>query len=325
MPTYRARLGDKIISIEAESPEKAALQARLRFVGQGRADEVAADANARGQAALQGDEAYPRMPLTKLEHFSPDTPEGLINLGLGGASMAAAAPGAALGLAKDAAIYGAAEGAEKVLGLPSWMGEAVGAVGPAKSLGKLLLGGVFGGAKKAATTAVSKEATEAAAKQAASRAAQAAERVALKKKSLEIAERRLVLAEQKAAERAAKAGISAPKPAAAAPKMSAPVPEPGAPPVTPGPVAAPVAALPDTAEIVLKLQQQMGTSSGRKVVRELLGQMPPAQAVEIKRLLFKGQEHPATVLGKLFDPTKSQVGKVAQPGEELARLLGQIQ
>jgi hypothetical protein len=75
----------------------------------------------------------------------------------------------------------------------------------------------------------------------------------------------------------------------------------------------------DTAEIVLQLQQQMGTVEGRRVVRELLEKMPKEQASQIRLLLARREAKPATVFTRA--PEAKPAGK---PGAELARLLGQI-
>jgi len=238
----------------------------------------------------------------------------------------AAAPGLALGMLKDAGIYGAAEGAEKMFGLPSWTGEAVGAVSPARQamkLGKLLLGGAFGAGKGVAAEAAA-GVEGAAVKKAVEETAERAAARRLKERALDLAEKRLAQSERKLVIMESRAAGKAARPPKVAVEAPTPPTVPSAAPVAP--TAPPVASapVPETSEIVLKLQQQMGTSEGRKVVRELISQMPKEQGDMIKKLLMRGQEHPATVLGKLFDPTKSAVGRAAKPGEELARLLGQI-
>jgi hypothetical protein len=77
----------------------------------------------------------------------------------------------------------------------------------------------------------------------------------------------------------------------------------------------------ETAGLVLKLQQQMGTTAGRKVVREWLSQQPPKVASEIRMLLARGQAHPATVGG---GAARAAVTAAERPDVQLARMLGQI-
>jgi hypothetical protein len=83
---------------------------------------------------------------------------------LGAGAAAGMAPAGLLpGLAKDAAIYGAAEVGEKALGLPSWTSEVIGAVSPGKQLLKWGLGKLgVGGAVKAAQTGAAQAAKAAA-------------------------------------------------------------------------------------------------------------------------------------------------------------------
>jgi hypothetical protein len=189
------------------------------------------------------------------------------------------------------------------------------------------------GAAKGAASGVA--ATEATAAKAAAASARKAEELALRKEALALKARQVADREARTALLRERLSGKAPL-ARTTPKTAQPTEPIAAPAATreataPDLALSPAAAAPsaavadDTASIVLKLQQQMGTQSGRKVVRELLEQMPKDQAAQIKALLFRGQAHPATTLGALFDPTKSEVGRVARPGEELARLLGQIQ
>jgi len=278
---------------------------------------------------------------------------------LTGPGMLANPMAAVAGLAKSAAggiaggEVGGRLGGMFGLGEP---GKAIGAtvgglagpfVSPAKLMKAFGLGGGRGGAlgsvleRLAGTQAPSAEAASVAAKKLELEAAKLAEKKLAREAATAARDRALKLAEERNAllrmRLESKAAPKAPKPRAveteaAAPTSPAPVARNQAvtaPEASAGRVAVPASTgvpepAADTATIVLKLQQQMGTSSGRKVVRELLAGMPSEQAAVIKKLLLRGQEHPATVLGALFDPTKSAVGRAARPGEELARLLGQI-
>lgn len=157
MPTYKTSYNGKTLRLTADTPEQAATAARLYFAGRGKADDVAAEANQQGQAAIRDkgldDPLSPEFQALRergeMEGTAAAAGPTAAILGAGAAGGLAPA-GFIPGMLKDTAIYGAAEGAEKLLGLPSWTGELVGAVSPVKSLGKLLLGGAVGGAKKAA-------------------------------------------------------------------------------------------------------------------------------------------------------------------------------
>ena len=94
-----------------------------------------------------GDEAYPRMSLPRLEHFSPDTPEGVANMAMatlaGGAGL-----GALRGIAGQAAtrIPAAAEGYH----LGSKGARAIGAPGPVGGIPGAVMGAINPGATIAA-------------------------------------------------------------------------------------------------------------------------------------------------------------------------------
>jgi hypothetical protein len=190
-----------------------------------------------------------------------------------------------------------------------------------------VLGKIFPEAAAGLEGAAAKPLSEEASKIAADKLALETRKLAARESALEIAKERNALMRMRL-EGKAVATPRVPRAPTVSPETSAPTLSPDATqPVAvtpPGPAAAADAGPEGVSTIVLKLQQQMGTAGGRRVVRELLAQMPKEQAAMIKGLLAKGQEHPATVLGALFDPTKSAVGAVARPGEELARLLGQI-
>jgi hypothetical protein len=227
-----------------------------------------------------------------------------------------------LGLLKDAALYGAAETGEKVLGLPSWTGEAIGAISPAKQIGKLLLGGLLGGGKRAATGAVAEEAAKKAAAAAEKRAALEAEKVAVRKKSLEIAERRLALAEQKAAQQAGKV---APKPKPVA--EPAPVAPPGPDATIPASAgvtapAAPLAPEVETQLVSMARHLRRTSPKERTALNEWLKNQPPEVAARLRELLAEGVDTMATNLG---GKAALRPSMATGPGYELARLLGQVQ
>lgn len=197
MPVFELEYGGKTLELEANTPEQAATAARLYFAGRGKADDVAQEANLRGQAAVRDrgldDPLSPEFQALRergqMEGTAAAAGPTAAILGAGVAGGLAPA-GFIPGMLKDTVIYGAAEGAEKLLGLPSWTGEALGAISPVKSLGKLLLGGAVGGAKRGAT-AVAAEGAEALASREAAKTAEretaraAAERLAEKKLELE--------------------------------------------------------------------------------------------------------------------------------------------
>lgn len=237
MPTYKTSYNGKTLRLTADTPEQAATAARLYFAGRGKADDVAAEANQQGQAAIRDkgldDPLSPEFQALRERGEMEGTaaaagPTAAI---LGAGALGGVAPAGFIpGMIKDTAIYGAAEGAEKLLGLPSWTGELIGAVSPAKSIGKLLLGGVMGGAKKGAATAVAKSVAPEITEEAAKRAARKAE--------IDLAIREGKLADQ-AAKRARDAELHqvklerlrAPRTPKAGPK---PVPEPAPAPRTEG-------------------------------------------------------------------------------------------
>lgn len=96
--------------------------------------------------------------LVQAGKFRGDVAAAPIAAGVIGAGMAGGLIGApALGtIAKEAALYGASEGAEKLLGLPPWAAEAFGLARGGNALrkgglklGKMALGGLLGGAEEA--------------------------------------------------------------------------------------------------------------------------------------------------------------------------------
>jgi len=83
---------------------------------------------------------------------------------------------------------------------------------------------------------------------------------------------------------------------------------------------------PDQATIVLKLQQQMETTEGRKVVRELLNQMPKEQASQIRLLLARGQAQPgtagATALAPAAEASPLQAPRIEIGAQNVGRAVG---
>lgn len=244
------------------------------------------------------------------------------------------AAGAALGLtgamasipvtapaAKALAIYGAAEGAEKVLGLPSWVGEAVGLASPGKALFGRLLRGRFGGE---AVKGLTKEAAD----QAAKRIEQEAEKMALRKRALDVAERRLTLAEQREARRAAgkattaTTGTSKPEP----PSPDATMPATPTAQVSPPRPMTPAIPEDDIPQLVLALQQKMSMKNGPAAVKAFLEKQPPEIAEQLLAALSKRQS-PHGYLGAGFTKSVSKMPTLRERGvgSELAKLLGQVQ
>ena len=211
-------------------------------------------------------------------------------------------------------VGGLAGGLAGPMGGPRVIGRILQAGGGKTGLVGRLLGGGEASTPEAVALAAKKLELEAA-KLAEKKAAREAT-LAYRSQMAKNAEERIALMRARLESKGAKAAATAPRVAAKPPAAN--------PAASGTPPAATVAPAPDTAQIVLKLQQQMGTAAGRKVVRELLQQMPKAQASQIRLLLARGQEHPATVLGALFNPA-APARTAGKPGEELARMLGQIQ
>jgi len=317
MATFKARIGDKIIPVEADTPEQAALLARMRFAAESGVSQAQAGAQERNYEGMNPTQMLAMARESAAEQMPPASAAG----GLA-AFGAAVNPAFALSAAKDLGIYGAAEGAEKLLGLPKWTGEVVGAVSPARSLGKLLLGGAFGGAKRAATGAVAEKAAEAAP---AAMSALEAEKLALRKRAIDLAEKRLERQIKLDAERAARRATpkTTVKPEVPSPDATIPA-TPAAEIAPPRPVVSgPAVASPgdSTALLTQKIQQQMGTVEGRRAVREWLATQPKELQDQIKALLAKGQAGWPTNLGGHALPAPAPSG----PGYELAKLLGQVQ
>lgn len=116
MPKFRVKYNGQEDLISANTPEQAAVMARLKF------------ANESPTQTLAG------AKMGFAEHMPPESAAG----GLA-ALLPIAAPGAAVELAKDAALYGAGTVAEK-FGAPSWTGEALGMLRPANALRKGVTG-----------------------------------------------------------------------------------------------------------------------------------------------------------------------------------------
>lgn len=319
MATFKARIGDKIIPVEADTPEQAALLARMRFAAESGVSQAQAGAQGRNYEGMNPTQMLAMARESAAEQMPPASAAG----GLA-AFGAAVNPAFALSTAKDLGIYGAAEGAEKLLGLPKWTGEVVGAVSPARSLGKLLLGGAFGGAKRAATGAVAEKAAEAAP---AAMSALEAEKLALRKRAIDLAEKRLERQIKLDAERAARRATpkATVKPEVSSPDATIPAtpaaqvapPRPAAP-TTPG-VADPRS---EFERLVSQLRFIRRTSpEGSKTISEFLKSQPKEVADELRAALAKGYDAPVTNLGGHAKLTMPQ----SKLGYELAKMLGQVQ
>lgn len=140
------------------------------------------------------------------------------------------------------------------------------------------------------------------------------------KESLALAERRIALAEKKFAAKqaidAARAGkksiASDVEGATTASRVAREVPK-----------AVPADA--DMGRLVLSIQEKMGTVKGRREVQELIAQMSPGEAAQIKALLKRGVAQPGTTASGGVRSAKSGPSLPAGFGEELARMLGQIE
>lgn len=291
MALFEVEADGRRFQVEADSMGRAQGMARLYIARNRMLQQAEEGAQARSVAPAPS-VSEPTIPEARL------TPTQELARARMGAAEKMPGESAAIGLAATgaaafpgiAAGYVAGQALEKIPGVPPWAGEAAltaaGLASPGRKVLQWGLGKLAAATAKEAPKIVAREAAEAGIKL----TAREAEQLALKRKALEIAERRVAVMEQRLTRQAGqRAGTVVP--------MTQPVPA-----VTPsvaGPVAVPASTgIPvpaaDLNTIVLKLQQEMRTPGGKKVVRELLDQMPKDQASRVRLLLARGQAHPAT-------------------------------
>ena len=352
MPRYQMEFGGKTMELEAPTPEAASVAARLYFAGRGRADQVAAGRFEDGQAALA---ARPNSQQTRpqleqnLQAIDPRLAGGANNEELTPDALASGAAMTATMLMPASRLVGAGVGGYEGYqrhGLPGAVGgAAMGAFAPeiASKAGapllRALLGGRGGtvagalrgliGEAEAVTPAVESGAAKAAGSEL---TAYQREHLALRKRALDLKEQQLSMRAGRDA--AKKAGVSSTsstvEPPAATTTTPVAPPEPAAAPtraVTRSVVPKPSAPAVEDADIqrqVLKIQQAMSQPGvDRAAIKAWIAQQPPDVAEQITSALARRQAKQATIHGALFDPSKP--GPSGGIGEELARLLGQLQ
>jgi len=267
MPVWETEYNGQKRDITADTPEQAAVMARFYMAGPG--PESAQTLNEGGRTT-----SFPRLGQPDVA-LNPATPEGLINLGLGAAAGGVAAPGATLGMAKDAAIYGTAKAGADAFGLPSWTADAVGLMSPANQLKNMFRGWLTRGAEKAVVRGAEGVVAGQAEKAVAARAADEARKAELHALRIEREKMRNEILKAKMEQTAAKAGEAPILPKSAVRAVPEPKPEgagkilegrfvkavPDEPPILPDEA---VSAVPEKATLLPKGRRSMATTGGGK-------------------------------------------------------------